>query len=111
VGDEALIQNDLQFTEPASDPYGSSALTLSSRPKRTRIFYNAAPIMASCAAFRKEIRMELANATKLYRKSGVAQWRDLQFTEPASDPYGSSALPLSSRLSRRAVGPKSSGVS
>jgi len=35
--------------------------------------------MTSCAAFPKESRMKFANATKLYRKSGVAQWRDLRF--------------------------------
>jgi hypothetical protein len=35
--------------------------------------------MAACAAFFKESRMKFANATKLDRKSGVAQWRDLQF--------------------------------
>ena len=35
--------------------------------------------MASCAAFRKESRMKFANATKLDRKSGVAQWSDLRF--------------------------------
>jgi hypothetical protein len=46
---------------------------LSSRPKRTRIFYYAAPTIASRAAFRKESRMKFAKATKLYRKSGVAQ--------------------------------------
>jgi hypothetical protein len=32
---------------------------------------------ATCAAFSKESRMKLANATNLHRKSGVAQWRDL----------------------------------
>ena len=35
--------------------------------------------MTSCAAFRKESRMKFASATKLDRKSGVAQWRDLRF--------------------------------
>jgi hypothetical protein len=52
---------------------------LSSRPKRTRISYHAALDMAACAAFRKESRMNFANATNLDRKSGVAEWRDLQF--------------------------------
>jgi hypothetical protein len=33
--------------------------------------------MAACAAFR-ESRMKLAEPTK-FRKSGGAQWRDLQF--------------------------------
>jgi hypothetical protein len=28
--------------------------------------------------------MKFANATKLDRKSGVAKWRDLQFSQPAS---------------------------
>jgi hypothetical protein len=28
----------------------------------------------------KERRMMLANATNFYRKSGVAQWRDLRFS-------------------------------
>jgi hypothetical protein len=35
--------------------------------------------MAACAAFRKESRMKLANATNFDMKSGVAEWRDLQF--------------------------------
>src|ERR1700722_20848018 len=32
----------------------------------------------TCAAFSKESRMKLANATDLNRKSGVAQWKDLR---------------------------------
>ena len=98
-----------------------SLVDLSSRPKRTRISCCAAVDRASCAAFRKESRMKFANATELYRKSGVAkwrdlrfafsapqpqgpeprsplssrpQWRDLQFTQPASDLYRSAALPF-----------------
>jgi hypothetical protein len=35
--------------------------------------------MATCAAFGQESRMKIANATKLNRKSGVAEWRDLRF--------------------------------
>jgi hypothetical protein len=35
--------------------------------------------MAACAAFRKESRMKVANATNLHRKSGGAQWRELRF--------------------------------
>jgi hypothetical protein len=46
----------------------------------------------ACAAFSKESRMNLANATKLDRKSGVAQWRDLQFAQSASDPGGRSTI-------------------
>jgi hypothetical protein len=57
----------------------SGPTKLSSRPERTRISCRAALDMATCAAFVKESRMKIANATKLNRKSGVAQWRDLRF--------------------------------
>jgi hypothetical protein len=40
--------------------------------ERTRISCHAALDMATCAAFVKESRMKIANATKLNRKSGVA---------------------------------------
>jgi hypothetical protein len=52
---------------------------LSSRPERTRISCLAALDRPACAPFLKERRMMLANATNFYRKSGVAQWRDLRF--------------------------------
>ncbi len=58
---------------------------LSSRPERTRISCHAVPDVAACAAFRKESRMNFANATNLDRKSGVAQWRDLLFPLPLAD--------------------------
>jgi uncharacterized protein len=45
-------------------------------PQRTRISCHAAPDNAVCAAFRKESRMRFANATKLDRKSGVAEWKE-----------------------------------
>jgi hypothetical protein len=51
---------------------------LSSRPERTRISCHTALDMATCAAFVKESRMKITNATKLHRKSGVAEWRDLR---------------------------------
>ena len=35
--------------------------------------------IGACAAFSKESPMKFANASKLNRKSGVAQWRDLLF--------------------------------
>jgi len=47
-------------------------------PERTRISYIAALTVATFAAFSKESRMKFANAANLDRKSGVAQWRDLQ---------------------------------
>jgi hypothetical protein len=56
-----------------------SILELSSRlprralgPECTRISCHAALDMATSAAFRKESRMKLANATNLDRKSGIA---------------------------------------
>ena len=56
--------------------------TLSSRPKRTRISCHASLDKATRAPFRKEGRLKFGNATKFHRKSGIAQWRDLQFNEP-----------------------------
>jgi hypothetical protein len=58
--------------------------------ERTRISYIAVPPKATYAAF-SESRTKFANATTLDRKSGVAQWRDLQFHSdrtqmPTSDP-------------------------
>jgi GNAT superfamily N-acetyltransferase len=52
---------------------------LSSRPQRTRISCYAAVDRAACAAFREESRMKLAEPIEFNRKSGGAQWRDLQF--------------------------------
>jgi len=48
-------------------------------PERTRISCHAGLDKAACAPFFKERRMMFANATNFYRKSGVAQWRDLRF--------------------------------
>jgi hypothetical protein len=47
--------------------------------RRTRISCRAALDMATCAAFVKESRIKIVNATKLNRKSWVAEWRDLRF--------------------------------
>jgi hypothetical protein len=60
----------------------ASPSPLSSRPERTRISCHAALDKTTCAPFRKEGRMKCTNATKFHRKSGVAQWRDLQFCGP-----------------------------
>jgi hypothetical protein len=60
-----------------------SLFPLSSRPKRTRISCHAALDMTTRAAFFKESRMKFANATKLNRKSGVAQRRDLCVDAPS----------------------------
>jgi hypothetical protein len=74
-----------------SCPGGPLSSTLSSRLERIRISYIAVPPKPTYAAFRKESRTKFANATKLDRKSGVAQGRDLQFHSdrtqmPTSDP-------------------------
>jgi hypothetical protein len=55
------------------------AANLSSRPERTRISYLAELATTTDAALRKESRTNFINATKINTKSGVAQWRDLQF--------------------------------
>ena len=59
-------------------PPESNPLPLSSRPERTRISYFALLATTSCAALRKESRKQFISATGLNRKSGGAQWRDLQ---------------------------------
>jgi hypothetical protein len=51
----------------------ASPSPLSSRPERTRISYRAAPNRSTCAAFRKESRMKLAEPTKFNRKSGGSE--------------------------------------
>jgi hypothetical protein len=55
---------------------------LSSRPKRPWISYFALLATTTCAALRKESRMQIIKATGLDRKSGGAQWRDLRFSGP-----------------------------
>jgi hypothetical protein len=51
------------------------------RPERTRISCYSALERTTCAAFIKESRMDFASATNLDRKSGVAEWRDLRFSQ------------------------------
>jgi hypothetical protein len=55
------------------DNWHFRATNLSSQAERIRISCRAALDMATCAAFVKESRIKIANATKLNRKSGVAQ--------------------------------------
>jgi hypothetical protein len=52
---------------------------LSSRPERTRISCQVALSTPTGAALREESRMHFVNAANLNRKSGGAEWRDLQF--------------------------------
>jgi hypothetical protein len=55
---------------------------LSSQPERTRISYFAELTTTTDAALRKESRRNFINATELDRKSGGAEWRDLQLFSP-----------------------------
>jgi hypothetical protein len=76
---------DLQFS-PRSRPSGKGHSTLCSLgPERTQISYFALLATATCAALRRESRMQTIKATGLHRKSAGAQWRDLRFplTGPA----------------------------
>src|SRR5712672_2455771 len=91
-------QGDEKSLRPATTLYRTVALSFvipseaegSAVPRTLRghVFRESAPgfpatqllDMATCAAFVKESRMKIANATKLNRKSGVAEWRDLQFS-------------------------------
>jgi hypothetical protein len=41
--------------------------------------YLALPATTTCAALRRESRMQIIEATGLHRKSGGAKWRDLRF--------------------------------
>src|ERR1700733_9521613 len=67
---------------PASALYGTVTLSLSSRPKRTRISCHAELATSTYAPFHKERRMRLAKANKFDRKSGGAERRDLRFRGP-----------------------------
>jgi hypothetical protein len=73
---------------------------LSSRPERTRISCQAALDKAACAPFRKERRMKYGNATKFDRKSGAAQWRDLQFSGSLVGMFFVHNLPTEAKASR-----------
>src|SRR3984957_154555 len=55
---------------------------LPSRPKRTRISYFALLATTTCAALRKESRMQIIKATGLHRKFGGAKWRDPRVSGP-----------------------------
>jgi hypothetical protein len=69
---EMTILLQLRFRIFLGNAEFSPQTELSSRPERTRISCHAAPDTAACAAFVKESRMKIANATKFNRKSGVA---------------------------------------
>ena len=66
---------------------------LSSRPKRTRMSYFALLAPTTCAALRKESRMQIIKAPDLVRKSGEAQWRDLRFSGPFLEMFFRQSVP------------------
>jgi hypothetical protein len=111
-------RRDLQFSQPASDSDRSATLPFVI-PTEPRISYYAAPPTTTYAAFIEESRMKFADPTKLDRKSGGSggicgslnqhliqteappsplssrpKWRDLQFSQPASDSNRGAALPF-----------------
>jgi hypothetical protein len=67
---------------------------LSSRPERTRISYFALLATTTRAALHRESRMEFINAMSLNRKSGGAEWRDLQFSRKVENLTFQQALAL-----------------
>jgi hypothetical protein len=73
---------------------------LSSRPERTPISCHAGLDKAACAPFFKERRMMFTSATYFYRKSGVAQWRDLRFLLVARPSTGKNKRAFPSRDDR-----------
>jgi hypothetical protein len=75
--DGKFVARRIQLSSGCMSVHGRT--NLSSRPERTRISCHATLDLAACAAFVKESRIKVANATKLNRKSGVAEWRDLRF--------------------------------
>jgi hypothetical protein len=94
------------------------SINLSSRPERTRISYHAAPESTTYASFLKERRTHSINATTLHRKSGGAQWRDLQFAtspgEAATSPSCSDPPIMATKLLNflvPATGPRKSRAS
>jgi hypothetical protein len=69
----------LLFPSIENNSHGSAALHF---VIPARISYFALLATTTCAALRKESRMQIIKATGLHRKSGGAQWRDLRFFPP-----------------------------
>jgi hypothetical protein len=90
-------QGDEKRLGPATALHGSVALPFDSHsllwhPERTRISCHAAPDTVACAPFSKERRMKFANATKFYRKSGVAEGSAVPSTSIEYSPITSIAV-------------------
>jgi hypothetical protein len=75
------MTNLLSYVRPCIDwkNHNLPKTNLSSRPERIRISCHAPLATPTYAAFCRERRMKSANATKLNRKSGGAERRDLRF--------------------------------
>ena len=97
-----IKESRMSFAEPIALPLSSRAQPrdLQFRGPFLEMFFSrvypdsycAAPTMTTCAAFLRESRMKLANATKPDRKSGVGQWRDLQFPFSAHEGLQASSV-------------------
>jgi hypothetical protein len=97
------VWRHLRFSQPESDPNGSSALTFVIPTGAYPDFPLRGRRQAARAAFREESRMKLAEPIEFNRKSGGAQWRDLRFPNQHRLRMGAFLYPLSSRPERSAV--------
>jgi hypothetical protein len=78
----------LELSAVATTPYGCPMFApayVGRKRWATRISYFALLATTTCAALRRESRMQIIKATGLDRKSGGAQWRDLRFLSPAQN--------------------------
>jgi hypothetical protein len=98
---EAQWRDLLFHSATSQSPLGAPLFPLSSRPERTRISCHAALDKAAYAPFRKEGRTKCTNATKFHRKSGVAQWRDLQFSGRVLEMFFGQSIAQRMGLSRQ----------
>jgi hypothetical protein len=85
IPNKRLRYQHLNLEQVSTVPTSQSQTEVSSRPERTRISCHASLDKTTFAPFRKEGRMKCINATKFQRKSGVAQWRDLLYSQPLSN--------------------------
>src|SRR5580698_6153482 len=109
IPNKRLRYQHLNLEQVSTVPTSQSQTEVSSRPERTRISCHASLDKTTFAPFRKEGRMKCINATKFHRKSGVAQWRDLQFNGPVMEmcfhtlPRDISAFFIHTRSGRDAI--------
>jgi len=79
---------------------GSATLSLVIPTEAARISCHAALDKAAYAPFCKERRMKCISATKFHRKSGGAQWRDLQFCGPLLEMFFDRSVEICGFLSK-----------